>query len=172
MIGQSTPPLQVNYHPPTPIAGIIFRLAQHQDLEMLWKSCYPDAIWSQFEDHFEYLLKWQASDRCYILVAVTTNNADIVGSGQLIRQSNKAEIAELAVREDYQCRGIGTAIIQILTQLAKERHLSLLEIGAAIENESALRLYKRLGFSHERQLILPNSKKAIVLSKDITTRGT
>lgn len=172
MITQLAPPIQSTYHPHLPIPGITFRLAQHQDLETLQKNCYPDAIWSQFQDHFEYLLKWQEDGRCSILIAETTNHPEIIGSGQLIRQMDKAEIAELSVRQDFQNRGIGMAAIHILTQIATEQQLDLLEIGAAIENEKALRLYRRLGFNNERRLLLPNSEEAIILSKPLTPEKT
>ncbi len=93
----------------------------------------------------------------------------IIGSGQLISRANKAEIAELAVHPNYQNRGVGTAIIHILTQIARERQTPLLEIGAAIENKAALRLYRRLGFGRERLIRLPTNQEAIILKKNLTS---
>jgi ribosomal protein S18 acetylase RimI-like enzyme len=55
-----------------------------------------------------------------------------------------------------------------LTRIAKERQLGMVEIGAAVTNQNALRLYRRLGFTNERQIMLPNSEEAILLSKIIS----
>ena len=119
----------------------------------------------------EYLLTWQKSGRCHILVAELTNQPgdipQLIGSGQLIRQADKAEIADLVICKAFQNQGIGTAVIQILTQIARKQQLTLLEIGASIENEKALRLYRRLGFNKERRMMLPNSEEAIVLQKNL-----
>ena len=156
----------IQFQPPHPVPGISFRLAQSRDLEMLWENCYPGTPWDHFQDHYEYLLGWQENGRCHILIAETTT-AEIIGSGQLINQPDKAEIAELVVRDNYQNRGIGTAVIQILTQIAVEKGIDCIEIGAAIENQQALRLYRRLGFTNERQVQLPGNQKAIFLSKTL-----
>jgi ribosomal protein S18 acetylase RimI-like enzyme len=175
----------IYYQPPNPIPGLSFRLAQYQDLEMLWKNCYPERSWEQFRDHFEYLLQWQENGRCYVLVAEAVVQSprnqplrspinrpnrpapspEIIGSGQLIVYSDKAEIAELFISESFQNRKIGTAVIQILTRIAKEQQVGLLEIGATPQNEKALRLYRRLGFDNVRHLQLPGSEKAVLLSK-------
>lgn len=179
MIDQSFPQKQQTFVPPTPVPGVIFRLARNQDLQQLRDNCYPETDWRPFLDHYTYLLKWQENGRCAILVAETVSQTasltpdlenrpveipTIVGSGQLIWRPNKAEIAELAILPVYRNRGIGTAIIQILTQIAREKNTKVLEIGAAVENQSALRLYRRLGFGNERIFRLPDAQKAIFLS--------
>jgi ribosomal protein S18 acetylase RimI-like enzyme len=102
--------------------------------------------------------------------AQSNHRATVIGSGQLIFQADTAEIAELSVHPTYRNQGIGTAIIHILTQIAQERKTSILEIGADIDNEAALRLYRRLGFGRDRYLRLPNAQEAIVLKKYLAQR--
>jgi ribosomal protein S18 acetylase RimI-like enzyme len=167
--------------------GIGFRLAHQGNLQALWESCYPETDWEQFQEHYRYLLRWQERGRCYILLAEWREGKSrggiealgdigedhleypvIVGSGQLIPQREKAEIAELVVHPDFRNRGIGTAMIEILTRIAQERNIHMLEIGAAVENQAALRLYRRLGFGRERILRLQTGQEAIILYKRFT----
>ncbi|MFZ0548093.1 MAG: GNAT family N-acetyltransferase [Candidatus Promineifilaceae bacterium] len=188
-----SPPNQHHLYPPTPIPGVSFRLAVIGDLPTLHENCYPETNWRQFRDHFEYLLKWQHNGRCCILIAETifpqkatsheltqidTNGfignggmaeesmpSMIIGGGQVFFRTEMAEIAELSVHFDYRNRGIGTAIIHILSQIALDRKISILEIGVAVENQAALRLYRRLGFAWDRYLRLPDAQEAIILRK-------
>lgn len=170
------PTRQPAFIPPIPIPGITFRLARQQDLRTLQENCYPEIVWWEFQHHYEQLLKWQENGRCYIVVAETAPvnrignsiQATIIGSGQLISPSNKGEIAELAVQPHYRNRGIGTALIHILTHIAQERKTTILEIGAAIDNQAALRLYRRLGFGRDRLVSLPDTQEAVILSKYLT----
>ena len=182
--------LPVTFAPLTPIEGIGFRLAQQEDLQALWESCYPETDWEQFQEHYRYLLRWQEHGRCYILIAECLEEKSrkvpqgfgvsqsfwgeaqghyprIVGSGQLILQREKVEIAELAVYPNFRNRGIGTAMIEILTRIAQGRNKHMLEIGADVENQAALRLYRRLGFGRERWLHLPDGQEVVILHKHL-----
>jgi ribosomal protein S18 acetylase RimI-like enzyme len=190
MIDPTGPRSQHNFSPPSPIPGIIFRLAKTTDLKTLHDNCYPETDWEKFQDHYGYLLKWQKDGRCTVLVVETTiyspvirtdnsirilpnrntYSPGIIGSGQLIGQRDTAEIAELIVCAAYRNRGIGTAMIHILTQIAQKKKTKVLEIGVAAENQAALRLYRRLGFGDEHTLRLPGSEDAIILRKYFTPK--
>lgn len=179
---------QKNFTPPSPLPAFSFRLLQKEDLPSLNKNCYPETGWEKFRDHYSYLLRWQENGRCYVLIAeyhpakngrmetlpeLESNgkrNAAIIGSGQLITRSEKAEISELAVHEDYRNRGIGTAVIQILSELARQCGIDVLEIGVSVENQAALRLYRRLGFGSERPLRPSIGQEAIILTKSLAQR--
>jgi putative acetyltransferase len=68
------------------------------------------------------------------------------------RRRHTAEIG-MAVHDDYQGRGVGTALLSGLIELA-ERWLGLirLELTVYTDNERAIALYKRLGFVVEGTL--------------------
>jgi L-phenylalanine/L-methionine N-acetyltransferase len=93
-------------------------------------------------------------DNSYRLVAVV--DGKVVGSGGLHmgmgRRRHTAEIG-MAVHDDYQGRGVGTALLSGLIELA-ERWLGLirLELTVYTDNERAIALYKRLGFVVEGTL--------------------
>jgi GNAT superfamily N-acetyltransferase len=56
------------------------------------------------------------------------------------------EIQDVFVLAERRREGIGTELSLAAERLTIERGLDRLSIGASVENEGALRLYKRLGF--------------------------
>jgi len=60
----------------------------------------------------------------------------------------------MAVRDDWQGRGAGTALMQAAVDFAdKWLNLSRLELEVYTDNEAAIRLYKNFGFSIEGTLV-------------------
>ncbi|HLF75583.1 MAG TPA: GNAT family N-acetyltransferase [Anaerolineales bacterium] len=60
----------------------------------------------------------------------------------------------MAVRDDWQGRGAGTALLQAAVDLADTwLNLSRLELEVYVDNEPAIRLYKKFGFTVEGTLI-------------------
>lgn len=155
--------------PPFAPVNLHFRLAAAEDLQPLYQCCYSEQPFSRFRAHFHQLLKWQMSGRGYWLVveAGADGRPAPIGSGQLTIYGNGGELANLAVTAARQGQGIGTAIIEILTGIARHLTLSSLEIGVAIQNRRALALYQRLGFRQDRWLKVPGEGKAIILRKEL-----
>jgi putative acetyltransferase len=59
----------------------------------------------------------------------------------------------MAVRDDWQGKGVGSALMQAAVDLAdKWLNLSRLELEVYTDNELAVRLYKKFGFSVEGTL--------------------
>ncbi len=149
---------------PTSIPGITFRIVVEGDLRPLHATCYADKIFAQFREHFDKMLAWQAQNRCCWL-AVCNESGEFVGSGQLVQYPHGNELANLVVVPARQNEGIGSALIEVLTAVAKHLNLDNLEIGVAQSNSDALRLYQRLGFTIDRQICLPTQAPAFVLRK-------
>lgn len=60
----------------------------------------------------------------------------------------------MAVRDDWQGRGAGTALMQAAVEFAdKWLNLSRLELEVYTDNEAAIRLYKKFGFTVEGTLV-------------------
>ncbi len=144
--------------------GFIFWIVGMDDLRPLHTTCYPDKTFSRFRAHFEKMLDWQAKGRCCWLVA-SDEAGQIVGSGQLVLYPHGNELANLVVVPARQNEGIGTAMVGVLTAVARYLNLTSLEIGVAVSNGRALQLYQRLGFTIDRQLNLPNQAPALILVK-------
>lgn len=157
--------------PLTSLPDLHFRLARWEDYRALNAACYPHYPNGRFRDQFRRALNWQASGRCYHLVTewLTPDRAgEIVGSGQLILYPHSAELAELATTAVYRSRGIGSAVITILTQIARYVGLTAVEISVTASNTRALALYRRLGFLVDRHSQLPGDHEmTIVLHKEL-----
>jgi ribosomal protein S18 acetylase RimI-like enzyme len=125
---------------------VVFRLIQEADWQPLRAACYPDKSLAQFRQHFAQIWNWQMNGRAHWIIA-TNPTGQIIGSGQLVLYPHGSELANLAVIPARQNEGIGTALIAILTTVARHLDLTYLEIGVAASNGRALDLYQRLGFT-------------------------
>ncbi len=140
--------------------NISFRQATMADGKQLHSVCYAGQSVARFGALFQQWQRWQANGRCVWLVAETA--VGIVGNGQLLIYPHGAELANLFVIDTYRSRGIGTAMVGILTAVAQQRGLTNIEISVSQDNTRAFSLYQRLGFVAERRFTWQGAE-AIVL---------
>lgn len=78
---------------------------------------------------------------------------DVVGVGQygIYEATHTAEVA-LAVRDDYQNRGVGTELLSYLTYLAKKQGLLGFAAEVLVENTPMLHLFEKMGFDISRSV--------------------
>lgn len=81
-------------------------------------------------------------------VLVAKLGGEIVGCLQLLEPKAGAEIelAILAVAEDHQGRGIGTALVERAIAEARDQGLRRIRVGTSSADISNLRFYQRRGF--------------------------
>ena len=92
--------------------------------------------------------------------------------GQIARWARVGEISDLIVAEAWRDQGIGTALIRYLLDIAQQKGLRQVEIGAQESNRGALKLYRRLGFVDQRQVTMQLSggpQSVIMLSLDLNS---
>ena len=79
-------------------------------------------------------------------------NEEVIGVGQygIDPNSHTAEVA-LVVRDDYQGKGVGTAILSYLTELAQKEGLLGFTAEVLIENVPMMHLFERMGFDIQRR---------------------
>ena len=58
-----------------------------------------------------------------------------------------ADMMNIAIHPDYRRRGIGYSLIEKLIAMLKERRVISLSLEVRISNESAISLYKKMGFA-------------------------
>ncbi|PYK17755.1 MAG: GNAT family N-acetyltransferase [Verrucomicrobia bacterium] len=140
---------------------ITIRKAEPSDAEALWK-CYtaPQAVRNTLQLPYRSLasvreLLNKSGDGDHILVAVI--DGEVVGviglhTSSRPRVNHRAEIG-MMVRDDWQGKGIGTAMMQAVVDLA-DRWLNLtrIELTVFTDNETAIALYRKFGFEIEGTL--------------------
>ena len=62
---------------------------------------------------------------------------------------DEGDITNVAVRRDRQKEGIGAFLMQSLIRLAAEREVTTIHLEVRVGNETAIRLYERMGFTRD-----------------------
>lgn len=122
----------------------------------------PKAVWGTFQVPFPSVENWRKKlaeppPGLYGLVACVED--DVVGQLGLHTfpdNPRRRHVGQLgmAVRDDWQGKGVGTALMQAAVDLADNwLGLERLELDVYTDNEPAIRLYKKFGFAVEGTLI-------------------
>lgn len=132
----------------------------YKSMQQVWAG--PKAIWGTLQLPFPSAELWrkrlaEPPEGTFNLVACVEN--EIVGQLGLYtfpnhpRRRHVGQIG-MAVRDDWQGKGAGTALMQAAIDLAdKWLNLMRLELDVYTDNEPAIRLYKKFGFVIEGTLV-------------------
>ncbi len=138
------------------------RSAEPNDYEAFQRiMAEPTVVWGTMQLPFPSIERWrkalaEPAEGTFQLVACV----DRAVVGQLYlgtfphkpRRRHAGQIG-MAVRDDWQGKGVGSALMQAAVDLAdKWLNLSRLELEVYTDNEPAVRLYKKFGFSVEGTL--------------------
>lgn len=86
-------------------------------------------------------------DNYKIIVAVSdTDDTDILGYCCFYYVVDEGEIPNVCVREDMRGKGVGTAMLSGLIDIAESMNISSLYLEVRKSNEPAIHLYTKLGF--------------------------
>jgi len=144
---------------------ISFRPKLSSDTEMFWEmfSTLSEKSASNLLPPFtrERIEGWTTNidyDEVLTIVAVIMKNNQqrIIGSASLKFDPNehskhKAELG-ITVHDDYQNLGIGTALVRHLLNIAKKKKLRKIWLQVNTNNNSAIRIYRKVGFQIEGKL--------------------
>ncbi len=123
------------------------------DAEGLCHNCFPDESTEAVADYIQRALKFVERGQGAHLVAESAGEP--IANAQLICWHKRAEIGSLVVAEPYRGKGIGTALIDALSQAAADLGAEQIEIGAEKNNTRVLNLYRRLGFVPYKEVHIP-----------------
>ncbi|HML20446.1 MAG TPA: GNAT family N-acetyltransferase [Aggregatilinea sp.] len=136
----------------TPTLSLFIRPAQPADADALIQTCWRDRTLSTAADMLRRTEKMASHHRGLALVAICDGAP--CGFGLLTLWPRAGEISDLIVTAKLRGRGVGTRLVQALSDAAAELGVRTLEIGAALSNPRALALYRRLGFKDARTIEL------------------
>jgi putative acetyltransferase len=122
----------------------------------------PKVIWGTLQLPFPSAEQWrkrlaEPPEGYFSLVACV--EAEVVGQLGLHTSPNRPRRRHvgqigMAVRDDWQGKGVGSALMQAAIELAdKWLNLRRLEIEVFVDNEPAIRLYEKFGFTIEGTLV-------------------
>lgn len=115
----------------------------------------PRAVWGTLQMPFPSVEQWRkrlATPADGLLSLVACVDEQIVGQIALEtfpHRPRRRHVGQLgmAVRDDWQGRGVGTAMLQAAIDMAdKWLNLSRLELNVYTDNTAAIALYKKFGF--------------------------
>jgi len=142
--------------------NISIRRAEPNDFEAVYKIFTgPKVIWGTLQLPFPSKEVWrkrlaEPEDGKFSLVAMVGDEiAGHLGLGTNPSRPRRKHAGGIgmAVRDDFQGQGVGTALLQAAVDLADNwLNLQRLELTVFTDNEPALRLYKKCGFEIEGTL--------------------
>jgi len=123
----------------------------------------PKAVWGTLQLPFPSVEQWrkrlaEPQEGLFSLVACVENN-EVVGQLGLQTFPNRPRRRHvgqigMAVRDDWQGKGVGTALMQAAIDLADNwLNLRRLELEVFVDNRPAIRLYEKCGFAIEGTLV-------------------
>jgi L-phenylalanine/L-methionine N-acetyltransferase len=121
----------------------------------------PKAVWGTLQLPFSTVEQWrkrlaEPPEDYFSLVACTEHEViGHLGLHTFPNRPRRRHVAQIgmAVRDDWQGKGVGTALMQAAVDLAdKWLNLTRLELEVYADNAPAIRLYKKFGFTVEGTL--------------------
>jgi len=125
---------------------------------------HPKVIWGTLQLPFPSVEHWrkrlaEPPKGLFSLVACVGENNEVVGQLSLITFPNRPRRRHMgqlgmAVRDDWQAQGVGTALMQAAVDLADNwLNLRRLQLDVFTDNAPAIRLYEKFGFAVEGTLV-------------------
>jgi ribosomal-protein-alanine N-acetyltransferase len=112
--------------------------ADYAKIALLESECFSEP-WS--EDSIR-----QTAEGDHAVVLVGCVDGEVVGYGGMLVLYDEAEMLNLAVTSSARKAGVGRAIMNALSAVAKSRGATRLLLEVRVSNASAIRLYEGLGF--------------------------
>lgn len=77
---------------------------------------------------------------------VCEKNDEILGYGGVWHVLDEGQITNIAVKKAYRGQGVGTMLLNKITDYAKAQDLSKIELEVRVSNAAAIALYEKFGF--------------------------
>lgn len=106
------------------------------------------------EREARFIERFRKSERDVMLIALEDGkivaNASLEAS-RVARFSHRSELS-ITVLKEYWGRGIGSRLMEIMIDFAKEKGIELIYLEARADNERAIALYEKFGFAKKGEI--------------------
>jgi len=145
----------------SPSTAFTIRRTEASDYEALYRIFSgPRAIWGTLQLPYPSLDTWRkrlTEPQEGFLNLVACVDAEVIGQLGLgtFKSGRRRHVGQMgmAVRDDWQGKGAGSALMQAAIDLAENwLNLNRIELEVYVDNEPAIRLYKKFGFKIEGTL--------------------
>ncbi len=145
------------------------RLYQEGDFDQV-VSIAVNALWQKLETA-RRVIRWASTDEKAKLF-VGEVDGDVVGFLMLEGRLDWARLGEIgwiAVSEEHRRKGIGSALVGMMTEFAREKGLRKIYVNTSMEAGGALHFYIRNGFQPEGIMkdFYKDGEDGIILGKRI-----
>ena len=114
--------------------------------------CNPEAFGSTFQVENDQPLK-RFVDLLYFGASIfgAFQSEELIGIAGLLlaqgkKETHKGTLVSMYVCPDFRKAGVGQRLVEAVVESAAQHHLELLQLAVVSGNDSALRLYQRMGF--------------------------
>ncbi len=127
--------------------NVTIRRVRARDVPRLAASLAPDLTAERVEH------RWQEYRDGYREMLVAELDGDVVGTvgttGQLQQMPGSLRLFALDVGPAYRGRGVGTALMEAVEEIARQRGLAQVNLEVGVKNHDAIRLYERRGYQRQ-----------------------
>ena len=126
---------------------IIDMMQESEEVNFPHKVIPEDFGQKEYERLESYYLKGMAN------AVLLLHEGNILSYVWYFIKDNKIHINEIATKKDQRGNGFATKLIDYLSNHAHQTHVDAIELFVLESNETAQRLYKKLGFRTEKRLM-------------------
>jgi XTP/dITP diphosphohydrolase len=130
------------------------RPARFSDAPALHRNCYPDHSLKFVEGRLEWTLAAAAEGRLVALVG--DSGVEAIAYVQLSLRGHIAEMSSLIVAEPLRGRGVATALIHVVVEVARDRNVGILTTAVAPGARRVQHFYRKLGFAPYKGVQMPS----------------
>ena len=149
--------------------SFIFRPAKKKDLEFIRK--LSAEAFSKYGHYEEIVPAW--FEEPTVITEVIEEKSDILGFAMLVLERKKvfgpreAHLLAIGILSEHQRRGVGTALLEHMAEIARKYSAVQMNLWTAVDNEAAFSFFQKAGFKMKRfeDYYYPKGQAALAMSK-------